>query len=206
MIKDSKAKGKQLKWDISHVLIIVAVVLSYLFHWRNQQDDITTFYQIVGLTVGVGIGTAIVWKIIAKYTVEAFKSIFDMLHGKNDVICRIRSPQSTSNSLMDHLYMATEWSVFPTLVVFFVLSFIAQGLAPEGKSVMENEHIWIFMFIIPPIATFISIPIRLIADSSLMKFNTQQRILEPFGMTFKRMFRAVGGGGGPFLVREGVSE
>jgi len=186
--------GRMLRWDIPHFLILLCVLLSYLYHWRTN-SDINIFMFIVALTIGVGILTAIVWRFAAMYTVQAFKSVFDLLNGRNDFICRVKSPQSVTESKSDHLYMAIEWCLFPTLVVFFVLSFIAQGIAPEGKSMMESHWIWIFMFLIPPLATIIAIPIRLLTDSSLMRFNTQSRILEPFGLTFKRMFRAVGGVG-----------
>lgn len=186
-------KTRTLHWDVPHVLIIIGVALSYVYQY--YQNDFDVFVKLVALTLSVGIVTAVVWRITAKFTVEAFKSVFDLLHGKNDLLCRIRSPESKAESLLDHLFMAVEWSLFPTLVVFFILSFIAQGIAEEGKAVVENNMIFVFMFFIPPLTTFISIPIRLLTDSSLMKFDIQKRILEPFGLSFRRMFRAVGGVG-----------
>lgn len=185
---------RKLRWDIFQILALLAVFLSYLYHWL-QQEDPGIFMWIAGLTIGVGIVTALVWRFTASISIQIFDSLFDLLHGKNDYICRIRSPQSTTGSMMDHLFMAVEWCFFPTLVVFFVLSFIAQAIAPSGKSVMENDYIWVFMFIIPPMATFVAVPIRLLTDSSLMRFDIQSRCLEPFGLTFKRMFRAIGGVG-----------
>ena len=186
-------KTRTLHWDIPHVVIIIGVALSYVYQY--YQNDFDVFVKLVALTLSVGVVTAVVWRFTAKFTVEAFKSVFDLLHGKNDMLCRIRSPESKAESLLDHLFMAVEWSLFPTLVVFFVLSFIAQGIAEEGKAVVENNMIFVFMFFIPPLATFIAIPIRLLTDSSLMKFDIQKRILEPFGLSFRRMFRAVGGVG-----------
>lgn len=182
-----------MKWDIGHVLVLVLIILSYAYQYYENPFDI--FIRIVILTITVGTITAIIWKFTAVFTVEAFKSVFDFLHGKNDLMCRIKSPQSEPGSLFDHLYMAIQWSFFPTLVVFFVLSFIAQGIASEGEAVVENNIIFGFMFFIPPAITFIAIPVRLISDSSLMRYDIQKRLLEPFGDTFKRIFRAIGGVG-----------
>jgi len=186
-------KQRSLKWDISHVLILIGVGLSYVYQYLHNEFDV--FLYLVILTICVGAVTAIVWRFVAKFTVEAFKSVFDLLHGKHDLLCRIKSPQSEPGSMLDHLYMAVEWSLFPTLVVFFVLSFIAQGIAESGKAVTENNLIFLFLFIIPPTVTFIAIPIRLLTDSSLMRYDIQSRLLEPFGLSFRRMFRAVGGVG-----------
>ena len=189
----ARKQGRVISWDIGHVLVLVLILLSYVYQY--YQNTIEVFIRIVVLTVSVGIITAIIWKIFAGFTIEAFNNVFDFLHGKNDLMCRVRSAQSEPGSLLDHLYMAVEWSVFPTLVVFFVLSFIAQGIAEEGKAVVENDLIFLFMFIIPPIVTFVSVPIRLINDSSLMRYDIQKRLIEPFGATFKRMFRSIGGVG-----------
>ena len=187
------APNRVMKWDVGHVLVFLLILLSYVYQYYRNEFDI--FLRIVVLSITVGIVTAVIWRFTATHTVDAFKSVFDVLIGKNDTLCRIRSPQSEPGSLLDHLFMAIEWSFFPTLMVFFVLSFIAQGMADEGEAVVENNLIFGFMFFIPPALTFISIPIRLISDSSLMRYNIQRRILEPFGDTFKRMFRAVGGVG-----------
>ena len=191
-------KKRTIHWDIEHVLTLSGVFLAYLYHFETL--DRQSFLIILSLTVGVGIATAVVWRLTAKYTVEAFKSVFHHLKGKSDSLCLVKSKQSATHSLLDHLYMAVEWCFFPTLVVFFVLSYIADIITPSGEAVVRTEGgnywlIYIFMFIIPPLVTFIVIPIRLIMDSSLMRYDIQRRTLEPFGLTFKRMFRAVGGVG-----------
>jgi len=191
-------KKRTIHWDIEHMLTLLGVFLAYLYHFETL--DRQSFLIIISLTVGVGIATAVVWRLTAKYTVEAFKSVFHLLKGKSDSLCLVKSKQSATHSLLDHLYMAVEWCIFPTLVVFFVLSYIADIITPSGEAVVRTEGgnywlIYIFMFTIPPLVTFIVIPIRLIMDSSLMRYDIQRRTLEPFGLTFKRMFRAVGGVG-----------
>ncbi|MCK4613506.1 MAG: hypothetical protein KAU14_01785, partial [Thermoplasmata archaeon] len=189
---------RRLHWDILHALALLGIFLAYLYHFETLDQHV--FIIILVLTTGVGIATAVVWRFTAIYTVEAFKSVFHLLKGRSDSLCLVRSPQAETHSVLDHLYMAVEWCFFPTLVVFFVLSYIADAVTPSGEAVVRTEGgswwlIYIFMFLIPPLATFISIPIRLIMDSSLMRYDTQGRVLEPFGLIFKRMFRAVGGVG-----------
>jgi len=196
-------KKRVLKWRPADLGLLLGVVFSIYYQYYIHMDDTFIVALIFSLIVTVGIGTAIVWRFTATWFTPWYIRFAESRMASNPhSYCLIRSRQSAPSTKLDHLQMALEWCLFPTLMVFFILSHVAGAITPEGERIMKDSGdgglwwlVYLFMFLIPPLGTFIVPSMRIIEDSSLVSYDIQRRIIEPYGTRFRRMFRAIGGVG-----------
>ena len=203
-IDDELKKEKQerkLKWHGSDYGMLGVSVFSFVYlylYFTEKTDNMVLIGIFFGIIVGTGIVSGIIARLSATNTFPLLGKMARVMKG-NFGFAIIKSPYSQPSSIPDHLVSALRWCVFPTLVVFFFLSYIAEIdlIVPEGESLVADGFnlFYIFLFLLPAVGIALAAPLRILSNSSLVRYNVQERTIEPFGNAPYRVFRAVGGVG-----------
>jgi len=191
-------RERKLTWHASDYgmlgFTIFSFVYLFVYFWEKNSDTILMGI-FFGIIAGTGIVSGIIARLSATRTFPFLEVIARQMKG-NFEFAIIRSPYSRPGTLTDHLVSALRWCLFPTLAVFFLLSYVAE-MFPAGKALVGEEMnlFHVFLFLLPAFGMALVAPLRILANSSLMRYNVQERIIEPFGNALSRLLRAVGGMG-----------
>ncbi len=178
-------------------LVLFSFVYLYLYFTENTDDDrlVAIFFVVI---VGAGIASGIVARLSAERLFPFLDLTADLMKGDFEYAL-VRSPYAEPATLGDHLISALKWCFFPTLTVFFLLSYIAEIdlIVPEGEPLVADGFniFYVFLFLLPAVGMAIAAPLRILSNSSLIRYHVQERAIEPFGNVPYRALKAVGGVG-----------
>ncbi|HID71625.1 MAG TPA: hypothetical protein EYP29_02640 [Thermoplasmata archaeon] len=198
MSQEEKEKKRKIKWHLSDLGMLALIVFSFVYlylYFREKTEDNLFTIIFFGVIVATGITSGFVAHFSVGRIFPVLKKLPKFLKG-NFEYSLIRSLYAEPSSLLDHLVSSLKWCLFPTLTVFFFLSYIAE-LFPGGKALVAEGFnlFYIFLFLLPAVGMILAAPLRVLTDSSLIRYSVQERTIEPFGKVLYRLMRAIGGMG-----------